>query len=274
MAFAARRPRLGQHFLASAAFLDRIAREVHFASRNADLVIEVGAGMGALTRRLLGSGRRVLALEIDGRLADGLRRQFGAQPDFELLEADVLETDLGGLIRERTARPAVVAGNLPFYITSPILRWVFDGGERVAAAVLLMQKEIAWRVAARPGTREFGFLSVLCQAHSRPEALFTVPPQAFRPVPRVTSTLLRFSVEPRLAACGVADRPAFLDFAQLCFRQKRKMLRNNLQQRFGAARLAGLPQARLRAEQLSVEELAALWLELSGTAAAREARSP
>lgn len=267
MAIAGRRPRLGQHFLQSPAILDRIAGEVRAAAAS-DLVIEIGAGPGTLTGRLLALGRRVVAIEIDPRLAATLRARHAGDPRLELLEADVLELDLGRLIAERTAGAAVVTGNLPYYITSPILRRIFDAAGRVSQSVFLMQKEVAARIVAPPGTRDFGYLSVLCQTHSRPELLFTVPPGAFRPAPKVVSALVRLSIESRLAAWGVTDRRAFLDFAQLCFRQKRKTLLNNLEGRFGLKgsgkeRLAGLPELRLRAEQLGPERLAALWLSLS-----------
>ena len=250
---------LGQHFLHSPSFLDRIARQVP----ESDLVIEIGAGPGTLTRRLLDHARAVLAIEIDPRLAAAIKPQPGDEPRLEVLQADVLDVDLGALIAARTGGRAVLAGNLPYYITSPILGRIFDAAERVSGAVLLMQKEVAARVCAAPGSRDFGYLSVLCQAHSRPELLFTVPPGAFRPAPKVTSALVRFLIEPRLEQWGVGDRRAFLDFAQLCFHHKRKTLLNNLEGRFGRERLAALPEARLRAEQLAPQQLAALWLRLA-----------
>jgi len=275
MAIAHRRPPLGQHFLKSSSILDRIARAVEAAAVDSELIIEIGAGNGELTCRLLGQGRRVLAIEIDARLAGEVQAKLRQEHSLEVLRADVLELDLRKLIAARTAQPAVVTGNLPYYITSPILRGIFDAGEVIAQAVLLMQREVAARVVARSGGRQYGFLSLLCQAHSRPELLFTAPPGAFRPAPRVTSALVRFPIEPRLKQCGVADRRAFLEFGQLCFQHKRKTLRNNLAGRFGKERLAGCPQARLRAEQLGLEGLAELWLRLAdpGRSAAGRAGS-
>ena len=263
MAISARRPRLGQHFLKSSSILERIAREVDACPGAGDLIVEIGAGAGALTRRLLRLGGRVAAIEIDPRLAAALRAEFAVEPRLELIEADILELDLGRLIRERTSGRAVVAGNLPYYITSPILRLLFDNADRISGAVFLMQREVAARVAARPGSRDFGYLSVLCQAHGRPQRLCGVPPGAFRPAPKVSSAVVRFSIEPRLSQWGVTDRKAFLDFVQQCFHQKRKTLLNNLQDRYGRERLRSLPEARLRAEQLAPERLAALWLHLS-----------
>ncbi len=259
----ARRPRLGQHFLISSTILDRIARAVDAAAGASDLIIEIGPGTGALTARLLATGRRVLAIEIDSRLVAALRRKFDGQPGFELLEADFLTVDIEPMIRARAPEPAVVAGNLPYYITSPILRRIFDAAAAVSHAVVLMQKEVAWRIIAQPGARDFAYLSVLCQTHSRPELLFTVPPGAFRPAPKVTSALVRFTIEPRWVAWGISDREAFLEFAQLCFRQKRKTLRNNLQGKFDRERLGERPETQMRAEQLGAEGLARLWLSLA-----------
>lgn len=269
MAAARRRAPLGQHFLYSSGPLDRIARAVGEAAGGYELIVEIGAGPGTLTSRLVALGKRVLAIEIDRRLAAALPAKLGSPLGLEALEADVLQLELGALIAARTAGRAVVAGNLPYYITSPILHRICDAASRVAAAVLLVQKEVAARIAARPGTRDYAYLSVLCQAHGRPEVLFTVPPGAFRPAPKVTSALVRLSIEPRLEQWGVTDREAFLDFVRLCFHQKRKTLLNNLQRRFGRERLAGMPELGLRAEQLGPEQLAGLWLRLARADASR-----
>ena len=258
----AHRPRLGQHFLHSSSALARIARELGEQARDADLVIEIGAGLGALTGRLLTAvPARVLALEVDPRLAAALRRH-DRDGRLEVLEADVLALDLAQLIGERTRRPAVIAGNLPYYITSPILNRILEAGAQVSAAVLLVQREVASRIVARPGTRDFGYLSVLCQAHGWPEALLTLPPSVFRPAPKVASTLVRLRIDPLYRQWGVTDRERFLDFARLCFQHKRKTLLNNLAPRFGRSRVETLPEAGLRAEQLSAERLAGLWTRL------------
>jgi 16S rRNA (adenine1518-N6/adenine1519-N6)-dimethyltransferase len=250
-----RRPRLGQHFLRSPAILDRIAREAARAAAGCGFVVEIGAGPGPLTRRLLDSGLRVAAIEIDSRLVSRLRQNC---PEAEVVEADVLEVDWAKLIPSQ----AVVAGNLPYYISSPILRRLCDASARIREAILLLQKEVAARVAARPGGRDFGYLSALCQCNARPEILFPVPPGAFRPAPRVFSAVVRLVMEPRLERWGIGDRDAFLRFVELCFHQKRKTLLNNLQSHPARSVLAGLPEARLRAEQLSPEQLAALWRRL------------
>ncbi len=265
-----RRAPLGQNFLFDPNILGRIARAVGGAAADAEWIFEIGAGPGTLTARLLDLGKRVLAIEIDRRLAEALPARLGHPPPLDVVAADILQVDLRHLIAARTAGRVAIAGNLPYYITSPILQRIFDAADRVSAAVVLVQREVAARIAAKPGTRDFGYLSVLCQSHSRPEVLFSIAPGAFRPAPKVTSAAVRLTMEPRLEQWGVRDREGFLEFAQLCFHQKRKTLLNNLQKRFGRQlrehRLAELPELRLRAEQLGADRLAALYLRLAGGA--------
>jgi 16S rRNA (adenine1518-N6/adenine1519-N6)-dimethyltransferase len=269
LAAAHRRPPLGQNFLFSPSFLARIGGEVVSAARRAGLIIEIGAGPGSLTKHLLEAGKPVTAIELDPRLVARLRSSFGSHPDLEVIEGDVLKLDLRGLIAARAASGnAVVAGNLPYYITSPILRRVFDAAAGISTALFLVQKEVAERITARPGIRDFGYLSVLCQAYAKPEIRFLIPPGAFRPPPKVTSALVRLDLEPRLEEWGITNPEAFLDFVKLCFCQKRKTLFNNLLRQFPRglleARLAEIPELRLRAEQIEPERLAGIWLLLSG----------
>jgi 16S rRNA (adenine1518-N6/adenine1519-N6)-dimethyltransferase len=200
----------------------------------------------------------VIAIEVDQVLVHYLRQKFAesiAAGKLTLIEGDVLKIDISSL----AARPAI-AGNLPYYITSPILERIFALRGAWERAVFLVQAEVAARLAAIPGTRDFGYLSVLVQVHARVELLFDVPRDAFRPPPKVESAVVRLTPLPLEAA----DMDGFLRFAQLCFRQKRKTLRNNLAAGYGKDRVDGLAEARLRAEQLSVAELMALYEKLSG----------
>ena len=216
------------------------------------MVIEIGPGKGALTASLLECADRVIAIEVDAVLVHYLRQKFReaiAAARLELIEGDVLATDLAAL-----AERPVLAGNLPYYVTSPILERVLALNGAWERAVFLVQAEVARRMTALPGTRDFGYLSVMVQARSHAELLFPVPREAFRPPPKVESAVV--GLTPRDA--GIADLPAFLKFAQTCFKQKRKTLRNNLLVTYGAERVEALPEARLRAEQLSVEQLIAL----------------
>jgi 16S rRNA (adenine1518-N6/adenine1519-N6)-dimethyltransferase len=224
-------------------------------------VIEIGPGKGALTGELLNREGRVMAVEIDPVLVHYLQQKFAEQiasGKLTLIEGDILKTNLNSL----AARP-VIAGNLPYYITSPILEKIFALGGAWERAVFLVQAEVAARLAAVPGTRDFGYLSVLAQVQARVERLFDVPRDAFRPAPKVDSAVVRLTPRPM----KVTDLDGFLAFAQLCFRHKRKTLRNNLAPTYGTEQIDGLAQAKLRAEQMSVAELLELHEKLSGHAA-------
>ena len=242
------RQRLGQHFLTQGSILERIAAAA--CPSREPLVIEIGPGKGALTERLIERADRVVAIELDSELAAGLRQRF---PSMELAEGDVMETDLNQW------GPAVVAGNLPYYISTAILSRVLAPGSLLARGVFLVQKEVAERITASPGRRDYGYLSVESQFHAKVRKLFDVAPGAFRPPPKVDSTAIGFELHPRGEELGVADGAAFLGFVRRCFRQKRKTLRNNLAGTGAGERIAVLPEASLRAEQLSVEQFAELW---------------
>jgi 16S rRNA (adenine1518-N6/adenine1519-N6)-dimethyltransferase len=236
--------RLGQHFLIREGVLARLAEAA--CREREPLVIEIGPGRGALTRFLLERAGRVLALEIDPGLAAELRQRFPGEERLEVLEADVLETSLAQW------GPAVVAGNLPYYITAPILERICGMGPLLKRAVVLVQEEVAQRLTALPGSRAYGFLTVRTLLFTQPELLFTVPPGAFHPPPKVRSAAVRLT--PRAAG---EDPGTLLEFASRCFRQKRKTLRNNLAPYYGR-RIERQPEAGLRAEQLSLEQLQAL----------------
>lgn len=240
--------RLGQHFLIRRNILQRLAEAA--CPRPEPLVVEIGPGRGALTEFLLVRADRVVAIEIDPRLAEFLRERFRDAPELTVLEADVLDTDLAQW------GPAVVAGNLPYYITSPILERIFALGPLLRRAVVLTQREVAERLTARPGTREYGYHTVLTNLFTAPEILFRVPPGAFSPPPKVDSAAVRFTPRPPLP--DLPNPAAFLEFAGRAFQHKRKTLRNNLQPFYGK-QAAAWPEARLRAEQLSLEQLLDLY---------------
>ncbi len=236
------RPKLGQHFLNARGILARLADAACPARE--PLAIEIGPGRGSLTEFLLERADRVVAIELDPVLAAGLRQRF---PQVEVVEADVLETDLSQW------GPAALAGNLPYYITSPILERIFSMGAALRRAVVLVQLEVAQRLVAKPGTRDYGFLTVQTQCFTAPELLFRVPAAAFSPPPKVESAAVR--LEPR---SPIEDVAGFLEFAGRAFRHKRKTLRNNLLPFYGRQAEAW-PEARLRAEQVPLEEFVALY---------------
>jgi 16S rRNA (adenine1518-N6/adenine1519-N6)-dimethyltransferase len=214
-----------------------------------------------LTEPLLERAERVIAIEVDTVLVHYLRQKFHeaiAAGGLELIEGDVLQTDFAA-----AAERPVIAGNLPYYITSPILERVFKLHGVWERAVFLVQAEVAERIAAGPGTRDFGYLSVLVQTHARAEILFPVGREAFRPQPKVDSAVVRLTPRDAGAELGITDVAAFLKFAQHCFRHKRKTLRNNLGAVYGLKTIDALAEGRLRAEQIGLPELAALYRKLA-----------
>ena len=195
---------------------------------------------------------RLIAIEIDAVLAASLP---GA-PNLEVVHAGVLETDLAQW------GPAVVAGNLPYYLTSPILHKTLSLGLLLLRAVFLVQREVAARLVAAPGSRDYGFLSVRTQVLAEPSILFSVPPSAFQPPPKVDSAVVRLDPHAKAAELGIADIEDFLEFLSRSFRQKRKTLRNNLAPYYEGVNPDDFPEVALRAEQTSLETLARLYRRL------------
>ena len=228
--------KFGQHFLRDANILSRIAEA---CPAPAHTLVEIGPGQGALTAHLASRCEQLIAIEIDRDLVAPLRVRF---PAVTVVEADVLQVDLASF------SPQVVAGNLPYYITSPIIEKVLET-PGLDAAVFLIQREVAERIAAKHGSRDYGYLSAVTQLVAEVELLFTVPPGAFAPPPKVDSAVIR--LKPR--ASRPADFAAVKRFLSACFQQKRKTLRNNLRLLYPG--IEGQPEAGLRAEQLPVAQL-------------------
>jgi 16S rRNA (adenine1518-N6/adenine1519-N6)-dimethyltransferase len=249
------RQKLGQHFLIKGKTLDRIARAVcsDVPGDHTPLVVEIGPGRGALTERLLAHADRVAAIELDASLAAHLRERWHEEPRLEILEANALQVDWSQW------GEGVLAGNLPYYIATPLIsRYVREPGA-LSHAVFLIQKEVAERITAEPGGREYGYLSVECQFFAQTEYLFSVPPGAFQPPPKVDSAVIRLTPRPPDA---VDDTAAFLEFVSICFRQKRKTLRNNLAGKYPAEAYESRPEISRRAETLSVPEFVELYRAL------------
>lgn len=256
-----RKPKLGQNFLVDDAARHAIADALGDISRRT--VIEIGPGHGAITEILATRCRRLIALELDRALARELTFRFRSQPQVEIVEADVLKTDLQALVPQ--GETADVIGNLPYYITSDILLHLFAAGSAgvLSRAVLMMQREVAERVAVSPGVRDYGLLSATAQMNAQVENLFTLPPAAFSPPPEVHSTVLRLHFAPRFTELGV-DAEGFDRFLHQCFAQKRKTLQNNLRAAgFSAEQLAAAWPASIpslaRAESLALEPMAELY---------------
>lgn len=237
--------------------------------------------MGAITRELAESAGKVLALEVDPELAAGLSAEFsvdrtereigGRASNVEIETVDVLSFDFKGA-SVAAGQKLVVVGNLPYYITSPILLKLAENADALDRAVLMVQREVADRVAAEPGSRDYGLLSVAVQMHGPVERLFSLPPSAFSPPPEVHSTVFRWRFAPRFQELEL-DRGEFLKFLKQVFALKRKTLANNLRAAGIDAALvvdalanAGI-DSRARAEAVSVESLAALWRFLNAKGA-------
>jgi len=244
-----RAPR-GQNFLFQSSWLERIAGAVGESRSPApdDGLIEIGGGPGGLTALLAAQTERFWVVESDRRLAEGLRQRFGET----VIEADVLTLDLTALAEEKSVGRWQVAGNLPYYITSPILLHLFRHAARIREAVLMTQREVAERLVAKPGRRAFGLLSATTQFYAQAERLFDLPPGAFRPAPKVYSSLVRLTFAPRGAELGV-DEAAFMAFLRRAFAHKRKTLRH-----------MGIDSG-ARAEQLTLDEMAELHRQMTGT---------
>ncbi len=279
------RQRLGQHFLADLHWREEIARAIRVSPHSIAPLprdersirvpihqddqhcwIEIGSGHGEMTQRLLASGAPVHAIELDPSLIAGLRRLAHKLPNLSVVPGDVLKADIAAIASGRRVR---IYGNLPYYITSPILHHLFNFAGLIDEIHIVIQTEVALRLAAQPSTRDYGYLSVVTQFYTRPEFVFEIPRDAFNPPPEVSSALVTLRLPGERAKLSLLSASRFLDFVKLCFSKKRKTLVNNLRTlakpdgvREALASLSLRPDA--RAEQLSVSQLAALHARLAG----------
>jgi 16S rRNA (adenine1518-N6/adenine1519-N6)-dimethyltransferase len=257
------KPKLGQNFLVDASAVERIVAGLGDLSGRT--VIEIGPGRGAITGALATRAKRVLAIELDRELGAKLRVQFPAER-VQIVERDVLQFDFAAAAAESRERVLVV-GNLPYYITSPILLKLAASQAALDLAVLMVQREVADRVTAAPGSRDYGLLSATAQMYGPAQSLFTLPPSAFSPPPQVHSTVFRWRFAPRFGDLRV-NEDEFLRFLRQTFAQKRKTLANNLRAAgiTSAAAAAALASAGIgantRAETVPLEALAALYQAL------------
>jgi 16S rRNA (adenine1518-N6/adenine1519-N6)-dimethyltransferase len=219
--------RLGQNFLVDDAARRAVVDALGDLSETT--VVEIGPGHGALTELLVPRCKQLIAIEVDPVLAAENRAYFAAHDNFTLIEQDFLTADLAAIIAP--AQKTAVIGNLPYYITSDILLKLTAAHANVSRAVLMVQREVAERVAAAPGTSDYGLLSATVQTYATVDLLFTLPPSVFSPPPEVYSSVLRLHFAPRFAELQLnspEDIRAFDAFLRTAFAQKRKMLRNNL----------------------------------------------
>ena len=272
---AVRKPKLGQHFLADQSAAVQIVDALGDVSQKT--VLEIGPGKGVLTSLLAKRARRLIAIELDRVLAAQLRMQFGQTENVEIIEGDVLAIDFNTLFGPRPGasrpgmelihEPVCVVGNIPYYITSDLLLRLFENRQYVELMVLMVQLEVADRLASTPGGSEYGLLSATAQLYARVEKLFELVPDDFSPPPKVHSAVVRLTIEPQFATLGVPEKE-FIDFLKLSFGQKRKTLWNNLKPKYGQKLLESALQETqikptVRAEALSLEKNAAIFRALN-----------
>ena len=270
-----RKPKLGQNFLTDHSVAKKIVEALGDIS--ARTVIEIGPGQGMLTDLLVRRARKLIAIELDHILAAQLRMRYATLTNVDILESDFVTVEWRSMVGRRPGplhdlRPTQpetvdVVGNIPYYVTTDIVLRVLDERQSIARAVLMVQKEVADRMAATPGSRDYGLLSATAQLFARVEKLFTVPPGAFNPPPTVQSSVIRLVMEPKAEQLQVEPAP-FVEMLKLAFGQKRKTLANNLKGRYGdkpvaAAMKAARVRSDARAEALPLEAMAVIFRALS-----------
>ena len=269
-----RKPKLGQNFLADHSAAKRIVDALGDVSNRT--VIEIGPGRGMLTDFLVRRARKVIGIELDRVLAAQLRMRYATLKNVEILESDFVTVEWTSMVGRRPGplhdlRPTQpetvdVIGNLPYYVTSDIVLRILEEHESIGRAVIMVQREVADRISAEPGSRDYGLLSATAQLFAGVENLFTLPPEAFDPPPEVYSSVIRLTVAPRVSELQI-DPVSFLAMLKLAFAQKRKTLANNLKGRYddkairSALKEAGVrPDA--RAEALPLDRMAAIYRAL------------
>ena len=258
---------MGQNFLIE----DWVPRDIAAASgADADCgVLEIGPGIGPLTRELSARAARVVSVELDTALLPLLSETLQDRDNVEIISGDILKTDLPGLVREKFQGLRVLAcANLPYNITTPVLTALLESG-CFSAITVMIQREVARRICSAPGTSDYGAFSLYCQYHADCELLFDVGPECFLPAPKVTSSVLRMTPHP--APAEVEDEAMFFRTVKASFAMRRKTLLNGLSSGFGnqlskeqiagAIAACGLP-ADIRGEKLGIPEFAALAREL------------
>jgi 16S rRNA (adenine1518-N6/adenine1519-N6)-dimethyltransferase len=246
------RRRLGQHFLYDPAILRRIVQSAALLPE--DTVIEIGPGPGSLTKMLAEQVERVIAIEVDQRLYERLKEELSGYGNIELVQGDALKYPYGGLDVFK------VVANIPYYITTPILFKLLEQRSRLKTITVMVQREIAERIVAKPGGKQYGVLSLMVQYYSSPALKFLVPRGAFRPVPKVDSAVIHMDIFEK-PVISVTDEKLFFRVVKTAFSQRRKMLSNalkSLSKDIKEVLLRSGIDPSMRAETLSIEDFARL----------------
>ena len=263
--------KFGQNFLIDAHVLDKIIAAAEITEE--DFVLEIGPGIGTMTQYLAESAGKVVAVEIDKALLPILEETLEEYENADVIHADVLKLDIGKLVREQNGgRPIKVVANLPYYITTPIIMGLFESHVPIESITVMVQKEVALRMQAQPGTKDYGALSLAVQYYAEPYLAANVPPNCFMPRPHVGSAVIRLirHEEPRVS---VKDEALMFRIIRASFNQRRKTLQNGLnnspeistskEQIAEAIAALGLPPG-VRGEALTLEQFAALADKICG----------
>lgn len=253
---------LGQNFLSSQTVLEEIANAAEIDGCG---VIEIGPGFGVLTNELAKHAEKVVALEIDDRLIPILKDTLSEYDNIKIINKDVLKTDIAALIDEEfDSKTVSIAANLPYYITTPIITGIIEAKLPIRNLVVMVQKEVADRIVAKPGSKDYGAISVLCQYYANTEIITTVPADLFVPPPKVDSAVVKLAFYDK-PAVEVKDEKLFFKTVKAAFSQRRKTLLNCLSANFSSSKdeLVSILEKvgidpRRRGETLSLEEFANL----------------
>lgn len=272
--------KFGQNFLIDEKVIHGILKAAELGP--GDTVVEIGPGLGSLTEHLVRRSGQVLAIEIDSQLIPLLKEKMNSYTGFEILEEDVLKVNLDQAVKEAFPQakfPYKVVANLPYYITTPIIMKLLEEKYQIETMVLMVQQEVGERLQARPGTKEYGALSVAVQFYTEPELVFKVPPGAFRPIPEVSSAVMKLKVR-KVPAVTPQDEKFFFRVVRAAFGQRRKTLVNALSNSF--AELSKQELTRLleelgieptvRGEELGLAQFAQIADAVVNLEAARESR--
>lgn len=250
--------RLGQNFLTDKNIQEKIIKACKL--KKTDIILEIGSGRGEITQHLLKDAKRVIAVEIDKELCELLTSKFSSSANFELLNQDILKTNLVDLRGQQGLGRLKVIANIPYYISTPIIAHLLDYNESIEVIYLTLQKELAVRLTAGPGNKSYGAFSCFVQFCARPKILFSIKPSSFWPRPKVDSCFVELKILPE-PKVRVKSETFFFKLIRLAFNQRRKFLKNNLARIFPQSKVMGCFKetgldADIRAENLSLSDFA------------------
>jgi len=250
--------RLGQNFLTDKNIQKKIVKVCKL--KKTDIILEIGPGRGELTQYLLKAAKRVIAVEVDKELCELLTSKFSSSRNFELVNKDILRTNLVNLVGCQGSERIMVIANIPYYISTPIIAHLLDYNESIEIIYLSLQKELAARLTAGPGNKSYGALGCFVQFYTQPKILFSIKRSSFWPRPKVDSCFVELKMlpEPKVA---VKNETFFFKLISLAFNQRRKLLKNSLARLFPQSKISDCLKAiglkeKIRAEDLSLSDFA------------------